>query len=348
MDGSGSLKIKEARNIAARWLAENSGGFEGYVGAYLSGSTAWGDPSAQFQAGSDVDLFVVIDAQTLPHRVGKTLVNGVVLEINFVEWVAISDPEALLGDYHLAGAFICDGLLDDPEGRISDIREAVAGDFAKPDRVLQRCLQAKSRAKSFIPQFKQHADLHDQVTCLFFGAGVCAHMILVADRQNPTIRRRYVALQTVLQHHGRLEFHERLLASLGSAHWTDQTAQPLLEDVASSFDLACGLMRSPYQFASDMTEAARPIAVDGAAQMMAAGYPREAAFWLVAIAARSRAVVAKDGSAEQLAQVDVRFWRLLAQLGVPDLEAMTARARQIEADIDASWAVCEAIIYGGG
>ncbi len=340
------MNIKDAREIAAHWLEENSSKFDGFVGGYLSGSAAWGDPGAEFRPGSDVDLFVVIDGQSLPNRLGKILVNGVILEINFIGWNTISDPDKILADYHLAGAFVCDGLLVDPDGRIANIRHAVASKFADPNRILQRCLHAKNRAKSFISQFKQHTDLHDKVTCLFFGAGVCAHMILVADQSNPTIRRRYVEMRATLRLYGKLDFHERLMNSLGSARWTKQTANQLLQDVASSFDLACSVIRSPYQFESDMTKAARPIAIDGSVEIIEAGIPGEAAFWLVAIAARSRAVVAKDGTTVQLREVDVGFWRLLAHLGIPDAIAMNERAIQIEADIEECWSVCENIVLG--
>lgn len=340
------MKIKDARRIASQWLEKNARSMDGYVGAYLSGSTAWADPNAEFRRGSDVDLFVIIDAQSIPNSPGKIPVNDVVLEVNFVGWNTISDPSEILKDYHLAGAFVCDGLLEDPEGRIANTRQAVAKDFSNPDQILQRCSHAKSRATSFISQFRQHTDLHDKVTCLFFGAGVCAHMILVADQTNPTIRRRYVEMQKSLQAHEQLEFHEQLLNSLGSAHWTAQTANQLLQDVASSFDLACSVLHSPYQFAADMTKAARPIAVGGSLEIIEAGFHREAAFWLIAVAARSRAVVAQDGTADQLRDVDIGLWRLLTHLGIPDTTAMDKRAIQVEADIEDCWTICENIVRG--
>lgn len=340
------LKIKDSRAIAAKWLDENCNSLNGYVGGYLSGSTAWGDPDAEFRLGSDVDLFVVVDGQAMPERPGKTLVDDVVLEINFIDWNSISNPDDILSDYHLAGAFVCDGLLRDPDGRIAGIRQAVAKEFAAPDRIMQRCAQAKDRATSFIAQFRQHTELHDKVTCLFFGAGVCAHMILVVDQKNPTIRRRYAEMQKTLQAKGQLELHERLLKTLGSADWTKQIATQLLQDVATSFDLACLVMRSPYQFASDMTEAARPIAIGGSQEMIDASLHREAAFWLVAIAARSRAVVVQDGTPEQLREVDAQLWRLLDQLGISDDSAMDWRAMTIEADIEACWNASERIVYG--
>jgi hypothetical protein len=340
------MRIAHARDIARNWLKENSRKIEDYVGGYLSGSTAWGDPQAPFKKGSDIDLFIVVDREDTPTRPGKTLWKELILEINYVSLSSISDPKEILTDYHLAGAFICDGLLSDPNGKIQVIRNAVAQDFANPEHVRHRCCKAKERALDFLGEFRRSSALNDRVTNLFFGAGACAHMILVADKANPTIRRRYVEVQSVLKNHKRLDFHEQLLTSLGSVNWSRQTAEGHLTDIAVSFDLACSVLRSPYQFASDMTIAARPIAVEGSAEMIAAGFHREAAFWLIAVLARCRAAIALDGSTVQLAEVDARLYRLLRSLDIRDESEMAIRADLVELDVLNCLAVCEDMISG--
>ena len=60
------MKIEEARGHACGWLEQNSGQLAGFVGAYLAGSTAWADRKAEFRAGSDVDLLVVVNGPDLP------------------------------------------------------------------------------------------------------------------------------------------------------------------------------------------------------------------------------------------------------------------------------------------
>ena len=120
------FKIEEARGHACGWLEQNSVQLAGFVGAYLAGSTAWADRKAEFRTGSDVDLFVVVNGPDLPKNVGKTLRNGVILDINFVTFGSISDPSRILGDYHLAGTLVCDGLLADPQGKLAKLRQIIA------------------------------------------------------------------------------------------------------------------------------------------------------------------------------------------------------------------------------
>lgn len=334
------MKIKDARNAARCWLAENAIELQGFAGAYLSGSTVWRDPDADFALGSDIDLFVVIDGAAPPDRPGKTLWRGVILDINYISLASIADPARILGDYHLAGAFVRDGLLSDPVGALAEIRHTVARDFARRDCILQRCANAGRRAIGFVEDFHRHTALHDRMTDLFFGAGVCAHMILVADQANPTIRRRYVEMRRSLERFGRLDVHQRLLGTLGSRNWTRSEADRFLKGTARAFDQAISVIRSPHPFASDTTAEARPVAVDGAAEMIDAGFHREAAFWLVAVTARSRAVVAVDGSAAQLGLLDEHVRSLLSGLGIDDDAAMIQRARQVETDVADTWAVC--------
>lgn len=335
-----AMLAHHARYIATDWLSANAAGMPGFAGAFLSGSVAWMQPDAPVRRGSDIDIFVVIEGSDLPSRSGKLCWKGAVLEINYLNLETISNVKAVLADYHLASAFRCDGLLADPTGKITVLRHEIGREFAKACWVRQRCSQARDRARERVLGFRGADALHDRVTTLFFGAGLCPHMILVADLANPTIRRRYIASGSVLKRYHRLDLHEQLLSTLGSLNWSRQMAQNHLADVAAGFDLACSVLRSPYKFASDMSLAARPVAIDGSLEMIQSGFHREAAFWLIAIMSRSRAVIAMDGSADQITCIDKVYWRLLHALGIENEQVMDMRADQAFADITACWDLC--------
>lgn len=336
---------RDACGIALDWLSANITEMPGFVGAFLSGSVAWMPSDAPVLAGSDIDIFIVIDGADLPTRRGKLRWNSAVLEINYLSLEAISDVTAVLSDYHLAGAFHCDGVLADPAGKIAEIRRQIGRDYANPYWVRQRCSQVRDRAQQRLAGFRNVEALHDQVTALFFGAGLCPHMILVATLSNPTIRRRYAAAGLVLKRCRKLDLHEQLLATLGSRAWSRQTAESHLADLTAAFDLACSVLRSPYTFASDMSLAARPIAIDGSSEMIQSGFHREAAFWLIAIMSRSRAVIAVDGTAHHMVWMDRVYWRLLHALGIENEGAMNKRADQALSDITDCWDLCCDLIH---
>jgi len=334
------MLAREARDIALDWLETNTIKMPNFVGAFLSGSIAWMQPDEPLRPGSDIDIFVVIDGSELPPKPGKIPWNDAILEINYLSLEGIADVDAVLSDYHLAGAFRRDGILADPTGTVTALRRQIDREFARPYWVQQRCSQARNRAQQRVIGFRDGKAIHDRVTTLFFGAGLCPHMILVTDLANPTIRRRYAASGLVLKRRSKPDLHERLLSTLGSKTWSRQRAEKHLADLAEVFDLACSVLRSPYRFASDMSVAARPIAIDGSLDMIQSGFHREAAFWLIAIMSRSRAVVAMDGSSDQMAWMDKAYWRLLHALDIENEQAMNERAEQALSDITVCWDWC--------
>ena len=58
---------------------------------------------------------------------------------------------------------------------------------------------------------------------------------------------------------------------------------PALE---AAFDAAQAALSAPYPFAADLAADARPVAIDGSLELIAAGLQREAVFWIVATYSR--------------------------------------------------------------
>lgn len=336
--------VGEAKHIAKTWVEHEAADLPRFIGAYLTGSILQKHDRDEFPACSDIDIFVVLDSETLPEKYGKFIYQNALLEVNFVSLSALSDTQKILSDYHLAGAFRVPSALLDPTGQLSEIQRNVSAEFAKPEWIIKRCTDARSRATNFLENFRTAAQLHDQTTSLFFAAGVTTHILLVAARANPTIRRRYVECRTVLDQHGQRALHEQLLTTLGSAKLTKEQVMVQFDALGDSFDLACSVLSSPYQFAQDMTQQTRVAAVDGSMEMIKAGFHREAMFWIIAIFSRSRAVIFADGTKQQLEQFDRDYWALLNTLGISNHQDMERRAQQIECDIDCCWKIAMQII----
>lgn len=336
--------VQHAKRIAKKWVTEEAADLPGFIGAYLTGSILQMSNSDTFPDCSDIDIFVVIDSETLPEKRGKFIYEKALLEVNFIAANALSDTQKILSDYHLAGAFAVPSALLDPTGLLGALQRDVSAEFAKPEWITKRCIDARSRARNFLEMFRTNTELHDQVTSLFFAAGVTTHMLLVAAGANPTIRRRYVACRKILAQHHQLALHEQLLATLGSANLIKSQVLVHLEALEDCFDLACAVLKTPYQFAQDMTSQARVIAIDGSGEMIEDGYYRESVFWIIAIFSRCRAVIFADGTPSQLEQLDQKYWALLNELGLSNQQDMADRAHQIERDIDLCWQTAQQII----
>ncbi|MFI7446361.1 hypothetical protein ACIBQX_02575 [Nonomuraea sp. NPDC049714] len=286
-----------------------------------------------------------------PAAGGKFLYDGVLLEVSFLSWQDLAptanpegrDPgpttnsvgreldrtaealgrelgpaadlgeqaEAVLGHYHLAGAFHRPGVLADPTGRLTAIQRVVARHFADRRWVLERCTHAENRVRGWITGMDDRASLPEQVAAWLFGTGVTTHVLLVAGLRNPTVRRRYEAVRELLVERGLAGHHEHLLDLLGCAELSPERVRHHLHVLERVFDLAKRVRAPSYRFASDITEQAEPIAIGGGHDLVDKGLHREAVFWLVATHARC---LAKLSAAGHPAPAD-GLTELLADLG---------------------------------
>ncbi|SMD06384.1 hypothetical protein [Kibdelosporangium aridum] len=330
------MQVGEARAIAQHWTTTQGIHLRGFAGAFLQGSVLWTPPEAQHPRDSDVDIMVVVDSDDLPPAPGKFWHDGILLEASVMRAAQLRSPEAVLRDYHLAGNMHLPGILADPTGHLSTLHAAVAQHFADERWVLARCDDAMNRVRRWLTSMDPSAPLPDQVTSWLFGTGVMTHVLLVAGLRNPTVRRRYAAVRDLLQRNERLDYHETLLTHLGAVDLTATQVKEHLQALAKVFD-AAKTVEAPYRFSSDITVVARPIAIDGARDLITAGLHREAMFWIVATYCRCLTKLSLPGLATT--PYDASFNTLLADLGVQTPEDRQQKATEALAALPELWNV---------
>ncbi|MGJ8582675.1 MAG: hypothetical protein ACSHXD_01165 [Marinosulfonomonas sp.] len=335
------LTIHQAKDIARNWCVTQASLTPGVVGALLTGSVAWKPDSAPYPTGSDIDIIVIVDAATLQNALGKFLYQGLTLEVTYAKHSELAEIDTVLADYHRAGLFRQTTALWDPAGQLHRLMIQAAPHFANTKYVQRRMQHARQNALNFLTRYENATTLHDQVTSLFFAAGVTAHIVLTAALQNPTIRRRYISSGQVLTEAGLSDLHEHMLGTLGSRDLDAATTQAHLDRLGRQFDTASRRLSSPHPFAADMKQTARPIAIDGTQAMIDQNHHREAAFWIIAVYARCRAVMVADGTASDLADFDTDMWLALNAFGLSNRDDMQQRARAIRTDIDQVFDICQ-------
>ncbi|MFJ6434125.1 hypothetical protein [Streptomyces sp. NPDC091416] len=288
------MRIGSARAAAARWVAAHARPGPGYRGAYFSGSTVGRPDDAELPPSSDVDVVVVTEEDEPPAKPGKLRYEGALLEITYLPWAELRDPEAVLSSYHLAGSFRRDTVIDDPTGGLRALYAHVSPRFAERDRVRSRCLDARRRVEGRLAAFDASAPFHEQVPAWMFPTGVTTHVLLVAALRNPTVRLRYQAVREVLDAYGQPELYPELLALLGCADVSERVVRHHVGELTRTFDATVPVARTPFFFSSDLTGQARPVAVDGSLELLDRGEHREAVFWIVATLARCHTVLAVD------------------------------------------------------
>jgi hypothetical protein len=277
------VRIEEARALAADWVRSRPGWPSPLVGAFFTGSTVDADPGAPLPLTSDVDLAVVLEGEA-PGKPGKLDHGGALLEVTYLPERDLADADVVARTFYLAPSFARDTVVVDPHGRLRALREAVAPVFARPDVVRDRwgsVLARMTGEPSPAPRSWAAA-----VTGWLFPVSLSTNVLLVAALANPTVRLRYLRAREALARCGLADRYPPLLAELGCAGVAPDRVSAHLDAMAAAFDAAAAGPAAPFFFAADLTPAARPVAVDGARELVAAGDHREAVFWLVATFAR--------------------------------------------------------------
>ena len=308
-----------------------------FRGAFLTGSAADLPGSAPLPRSSDVDLTVLVAALSAApvdrptsgavagqttgaasrRRSGKQLVDGVLVDVSYLDEGALADPAWVAASFVYAPSFRGGQVLADPTGHLGRLEAAIAPSFAAPAAVHARTADVHRRIRARLTALDPHAAWADLVLNWLFPTSLTAVARLVAALRMPTVRQRYLRARAVTPP----AEYEGLLALLGCADATPGLVARHLDAVAERFDEAAALLAATapsgggprLPFAADLTPAARPVAIDGSRELVDGGNHREAVFWIVATAARCQ-VALSTRAADLAREHEPDFRRLVADL----------------------------------
>ncbi len=338
------MLVKEAKAVARQWVMEEGIKIPDFTGAFYHGSTNWLSDDTTLSATSDMDVMVVLATANLPVKLGKFIYQDVMLEVSYLSINQLESPEQMLGDYQMAGSFSTPSIIVDPAGQLTKLQAAVSKAYAKQPWVYRRCEHAKNKVLQNLQSLNEAEPFHDQVTAWLFATGVTTHVLLVAGLKNPTVRRRYVAVRELLADYHYLDFYEPLLELLGCAQMSRVQVEQHLAALTEVFDVTKTLVKTPFFFAADISELARPIAIDGSRALIEEGYHREAIFWIVATYARCQKVLYHDAPVAMQHRFSAGYQQLLADLGITSFADLQRRSEQVKAFLPELWTVTEAIL----
>jgi hypothetical protein len=338
------MRLKEARDAARQWVTEEASRVSGFCGAYTAGSTNWLSDDAELTTASDLDVMVVLADQNQTRRRHKFFYRDTLLEVSFLANDQLQSPDQVLSDYHLAPSFRTTKILLDPSNHLTTLLTMVRRDYAKRQWVCKRCTNARNKVLQYLDSIREEAPLHDQVIAWLFAAGITTHILLVAGLRNPTVRSRYAAVRELLADYGRLDFHESLLELLGVARMSRDRVGQHLATLIEIFDRAKHTIKTPFSFATDISDNARPMTIDGSFEMIERGYHREAMFWVAVTHSRCQKVILSDAPAVVTQTFRDSYRELVSDLGVPSTKGTRRRCAEVELILPRVWQLAEAII----
>jgi hypothetical protein len=338
------MRVREARDAAQRWAVAEASGLPGFRGAYTAGSTNWLPDDAELTTASDLDIMVVLRDQKQTGRRHKFIYRDTLLEVSYMGNDQLQSPDQLLSDYHLAASFHTTNILLDPSGHLTALLAKVRRDYAKRQWVCQRCTNARDKVLQYLGSIREEEPLHDQVLAWLFAVGITTHILLVAGLRNPTVRSRYLAVRELLADYGHRDFHESLLELLGVARMSRNRVGRHLTTLADIFDRAKHIIKTPLPFATDVSETARPIAIDGSLEMIGRGCHREAMFWIAVTHSRCQQVIWRDAPEEMTQAVRDGYRELLDDLRVASVKELRQRCAEVELILPRVGQLAKAII----
>lgn len=322
------MLVREAKLAAKEWVRREGNRLPDMMGAFLAGSVTTLPDSLPLPASSDVDITVVL-ANPPARKLGKFRYWDALLEVSFDSPARYWSAESVLGDPHLAGGVRAMQILADPAGDLGRLKSEVVKEYACRRWVQQRCLAATNTAVGRLESPEETAPLHDRVTAWLFGTSLTALVLLLAGLRAPTVRRRYAEVRKLLCESDSLDFHEELLALLGCAEWSRRQTEWHLNAVAKAFEGAKCLAKGDFPFAGDISEAARPVAIDGSRELIEQGLHREAVFWIVATYSRCQWIFRYNASKLEGDLYLQGYLSMLEDLGIRSNADLEARCSQV-------------------
>ena len=347
----------EARLAAAAWLREELPRFPEAVGAVLAGSIRTRAPELPHPPGSDVDIFLFVDAD-VPSDIReprgryaprKLAFHGVVLEPSFHEARRIADPEVVAGDMYLAPILTEPGILFDPQGRVEALASALAPQVFRRRHALRRVEQALALATPGEPYASVPVGPGLGAACWrnaahAFGIMWCAGAVLAAALAYPTTRRSLVVAREILRSIDREELANELLRLLGSLAVSRAEAETLAAEAERSYDVAVTVRQTPVALEWNVSPDARDLERAAVREMVDAGRHREALCQLLLVRTVAQGIIENDGDEEARASSRVGYGRLLHALGLGSDEALATRGRAVRAFMPVLRETCEVLL----
>lgn len=317
------LTINDAFTQASAWINASDLPIRS---AFIGGSIAYADPASTYDPTSDVDCYLVVEGDPPEGKIGKTTVNGVLLDVSWLPWEQLQSAES---HAVLASLMHFGKIVRDDDGALSRLQGEISSRFAEANSIRIRLDDMRGRIRNGLGGDSSHLAQPEQVMNWLFPATLATHIPLVAACAPLTVRKRFVAAERVMEPRA----YETLLSLYGFDDVTRDQAQSWLEDTAVLFDHAALLANDSSRFwAGDVKADARTIAIGGSQELVDANLHREALYWIIATQTRCLTVM-NDVGADTSAFTPA-FLQMTGALSIDTAESRSARTSPILAWID--------------
>jgi hypothetical protein len=355
------MLVSQVKDIARQWTIERAASLPDFAGAFFVGSVVHMPDEQEFPTTSDVDLRIVVE-RDLPDLFNtprgefaqrKFVFRDVLLEPIYARRDGFRDPSQILESPRLAVNFSVPNIILDPAGDLQRLYQQVSAAYREACWVKQRCKKAE---QVVLPRLEMAtgygqripgvaSDLLYRISWLYVGAiPVAVQIPRIANLRGITLRKSLVASRKVLGDLGQDDLYERILEVVGVRGITVAEARAYLAELSAAFDYALDVLKTPFYGDFDLQELSRPVVVDGARELIEAGFHREAVFWVLCMRNWIQNAIENDGAEPEKAAFRSGFERLLSTMGLSSLAAVANKAEEVRQLLPKMMSVAQSII----
>ena len=340
------MKVADAKSIARAWVLDHAGSVPRLWAAFFGGSINWLPDDAELGAGSDVDIWHLVEGEVDPAlRQQKIEHRGMILDVFYCGNETLSSPESALGDWGMAFHLLRPSVIHDPTGGLGRIQGIVAQRYGEPFWVRRRCEAIAGGVRAFLlPCLRGVPDKGDP----FFSFALLVNNIeqipLVAAVRPLTIRKGAMVFTDMMKSLQREDLGEQRLELQGSARMSRADVEGLLAACIPAYDRAVEVHRTHFYPDFDLDPAARHVMIDGARDIIERGYHREAVGWILATHVIARMALLLDAPEEYERDHKPGFDALLEALGIDTPVALARKADMAEALLTQVMVLAESIV----
>lgn len=326
------MKTKEAKSLVKKWLEIKAPDINGMIGAVLGGSANFMNDDEPWPASSDLDIWIMVTPEGMKDSINleKVNYNGVILEVTCKNFEHYNAPEKLLSSpfegYHFANPGC---VLLDTDSTIEKLVAAVSMQFSEPEWVQARLDACRGNAVGKLHwTIELPKDSYFDKLCYFIlGVKNISTMPVIAALKHPTVRRALAVSQGVLAEHGRLDFHDRILALCGVQKIDSRLAAKAANDLIPAFQRAIEVAKTPFFSSGSLKRDVIPLYLQGAEEMIRDGYHREVMHHVIFYYWRIYQALAHDAPSSEQSFWMERRQAAFAQWGLADATGVDLQAR---------------------
>jgi hypothetical protein len=340
------MDVGEARAIAARWVADEvARAPRELLGALTFGSINWMASTEPFPPTSDVDLLMLVpEVDPVRHRVRKRACAGVVVEPFFLPRERLTSAEALLADFGLAPNLVAGTVLFDPEGILSRVQATMAPDFPRRHWIRRRCRSRRDEALSLIAALEASDSIVILNAVAFHALLALAQMPLIADLQNPTVKKALVKARDVLARYDMPHEHAAMLRLLGADALDGDAILSASSHCASALDEACAWLRTPFPPDNHVSVHSRSALEVDVPARVAQGVGREIFLWIAYLHSCAMIAIENDAPPEVAACARRAYLGDMARIGAATTTEARAKMLACRPAIERMTTVCDDIV----